>query len=141
MIQQNKILNLFTCICLLFLFGCKTNSAYKDTLMSDNRCWDVVYNSNRYLGAYIYGYCFYNDSQYYAYHYYGAGKTPFDYGSYDIDEIDTTIINNLFAWKIKHDTLFLQNDIYIIDKIDDDTIELMTGIEENPLIKLSKSKN
>lgn len=102
----------------------------------EKKCWDIVYNEGKFQKDILVGYCFFNDSQYYAYHYYGNGKTPFNEGDFDGAQGDTDVKSNLRTWKVCRDTLYLRWKQYVIIKAKTDTLILSTGVASNPKIVL-----
>lgn len=126
-------------ILLIILFSCKSEN---DRISGETgNFWDVVYIDNKVWNKPVQGYFFQPDGQFYAYHYYGRGRVPFDL---DLSDHSTppTIEANLRPWQILNDsTIKVAERKYVFKFAGTDTIVLKTGISVNPIIKLVRAKN
>lgn len=136
-IMKNLILPVTRTVLLIvfmIFFSCKSE---EDKISGGTgNFWDVIYIDNKVWDKPVQGYFFQSDGQFYAYHYYGKGRTPFDM---DLGDHSTppTIEANLKPWQILNDSVIkVAEREYVFKFAGIDTIMFKTGISVNPIIKL-----
>ncbi len=128
---------------ILLLAGCSNKKDNYESIIvgKEGNYWDIIYIENKYRKIPSMGYFFNSKGEYYAYHYYDEGKrTPFDEYLFD-KESPKSVKENTKKWYLLSDTgIVLSERTYKIEYIKEDTISLITNVEDNPIIKLVKVK-